>query len=240
MLKQAITYTDFDDQVVTEDFYFNISKADLAKIKMTFEGQGGLEEVVRDMLAKRDGDSIMELFEKIVSMAYGIRSADGKRFLKSEELFKEFQETAAYAELYYKLCTDAQFGADFLTGCLPKEIREKAAEMNDVVATETADLDNMLKNVNPTGVENKDDVKVAEDETGFDPIKNGVDNSLFNSPKAEPKKKLDDYTHAELVSMPFDQFEALVAMHRGVVPRSVLNIAFQRKLSQSQTDQNTK
>lgn len=117
MLKLTKTFTDYDGNVRTEDFYFNLSKAEL--MKMELGETGGLEKLLRKIIAEQDNVKIMEYFDDVISRSYGVKSPDGREFVKSPELTKKFKETEAYSDLFMELCTDAKKAADFVNQVLP-------------------------------------------------------------------------------------------------------------------------
>lgn len=117
MLKLTKTFTDYDGNSRTEDFYFNLSKAELMKMEMG--ESGGLEKLLRKIIAEQDNVQIMKYFDEIISKAYGEKSADGRRFIKSPELTEAFKQTEAYSEIFMDLITDAGKAADFVNQVLP-------------------------------------------------------------------------------------------------------------------------
>lgn len=117
MLKKTITYTDYNGVERTEDFYFNLSKAELMDMEMGIEG--GMVELINKIVAAKDNPAIMAIFKKLVLQAYGEKSADGKRFIKSEELSTAFSQTEAYSDLYMELSTNADEAAKFVNGIVP-------------------------------------------------------------------------------------------------------------------------
>lgn len=119
MWKETITYTDYFGEERTEDFRFNLSKAECAERQMKFAG-GGYGEFLRKIVDAKDSEKIVEYFKQFLLDSYGEISQDGRRFIKSPELSKAFSETEAYSVLYMKLATDDQFAADFVNGVLPK------------------------------------------------------------------------------------------------------------------------
>ena len=118
MLKKTITYTDYDGNERTEDFYFNISKAELTELQ--FSVKGGLKNILEKAVQEKDGPTIMQLSKEIVLKAYGVKSNDGRRFMKSEEITKEFAETEAYVNLFMELATDEKAAIAFAEGVMPK------------------------------------------------------------------------------------------------------------------------
>lgn len=118
MLTKSITYTDYDGVERTENFMFNLTKAELAELNLTTEG--GLQAVIQKIIDSRDIPELTKWFKKIVTMSYGEKSADGRRFIKSQELTEEFLQTEAYSELFVELITDENAAAAFINGIIPK------------------------------------------------------------------------------------------------------------------------
>lgn len=117
MLKKAITYKDLEGVEITEDFYFNLSKAEL--IEMNFGTPGGLELLLNKLKKERDVPKIFELFKDIITRSYGEKSIDGKRFVKSQDMADAFLQTDAYSELLISLL-NAEEAAKFVNGIIPK------------------------------------------------------------------------------------------------------------------------
>lgn len=120
MLKRDITYTDFNDQKVTETHYFNLTKTEILELEVSY-GEGFAEAIQRIVRAE-DAKSLIAEFKKIILLAYGIKSDDGRRFIKSEELRTQFSQTAAYDELFIELATDDAKGAAFVNGIMPADM----------------------------------------------------------------------------------------------------------------------
>jgi hypothetical protein len=121
MLKKTITYEDYDGNEVTEDFYFNLSKADLVKLELSETRFGGFSELLQRIVDSEDGNEIVKHFQQIILLAYGKRDPDNpKRFIKSDALSEEFSQTEAFSELFVELSTDAEAGANFVNGIVPK------------------------------------------------------------------------------------------------------------------------
>lgn len=118
MRTETITYEDYNGESRTETFYFNLTKAELAELNLTTEG--GLQDTISKIVAAKNIPEITKWFKRIIEMAYGQKSADGRRFVKSEELTQEFLQTEAYSELFIKLLTDENAASDFINGIIPK------------------------------------------------------------------------------------------------------------------------
>lgn len=127
MLKKLITYTDYDGKERKENFYFNLSKAEL--MDMELGTIGGMKQLIDLIIDKQDIPKIVEAFKTIILKAYGEKSPDGRRFIKSKELSEAFAQTEAYSELYMSLITDAEAAAAFINGIMPQDL-VKAMEEN--------------------------------------------------------------------------------------------------------------
>lgn len=124
MLKKTITYIDYNENERTEDFYFNLSKAEALEMEMSTTG--GLTEMARKIVAAQDTPALIKLFKEFVLKAYGEKSADGKRFIKSEEIATAFSQTEAYTQLFMELATDADAAAKFFNGITPSDTSKPA------------------------------------------------------------------------------------------------------------------
>jgi len=129
MLKKDITYQDLDGNSLTETFWFNLSKAEIAKMELSKNG-GGLTGYLKAIVEAEDGEAIVTTFEEILTKAYGIRNADNKGFDKSPEISKHFMSTDAYSVLFMELVTDAEASSAFIRGIVPADLSEK---MDDTV-----------------------------------------------------------------------------------------------------------
>lgn len=128
MYKITETYTDYDDNQRTEDFYFNYSEAELADLQ--FSVSGGLAGMIDKIIKTNDMPKLVELFRELIQKAYGEKSNDGRRFMKSPELTKEFTETVAYSQIYMRLATDSKAAQEFINNVVPKSMKDKMHQAN--------------------------------------------------------------------------------------------------------------
>jgi hypothetical protein len=127
MIKEPITYTDYNGVTRTEDFYFNLSKAEVMELEMSTKG--GLAEMIQRIVAAQDQPAIIKVFKDLIIKAYGVKSPDGKRFIKNQEVVDEFVQTEAFSELFMKLATDADAAAKFVNGIVPADLAKQAEQM---------------------------------------------------------------------------------------------------------------
>lgn len=116
MLKKTITYTDLNGVDRTEDFYFDLSQPEI--LRMQASEKGGYDVQLRSIAADMNAGLIMQFFEDFIKKAYGEKSEDGRRFIKSPELSEAFMQTPAYEVLFEELVTDDQKAADFVNGIM--------------------------------------------------------------------------------------------------------------------------
>ena len=129
MLKKTITYTDYNGVDLTEDFYFNLSKAEIMEMEMGTSG--GLSEMINKIVAAQDAPAIIKVFKDLILKAYGEKSPDGKRFIKSDEIATAFSQTDAYSQLFMELATDTDAAAAFVNGIVPAA--EKGGNIKQMV-----------------------------------------------------------------------------------------------------------
>jgi hypothetical protein len=138
MLKKTITFKDLDGNSVTEDFYFNLSKPEITEMEL--EQKGGLGEELQALVETGDPGQILKTFKWIMLKAYGIRSADNKRFIKSEQISEEFTQTDAYSVLFMELVTNAESSAAFVQGVLPPDLLTAMKEVETDSTREVVDV----------------------------------------------------------------------------------------------------
>ena len=126
MLKKEITYTDYNGTERTESFFFNLTQAELTEMEMSTTG--GLTEMIKRIVSAQDTPAIISIFKKLILKAYGVKSDDGRRFKKSEELSKEFSETEAYSILFMELATNEKSASEFINGIIPSEAAKIVAK----------------------------------------------------------------------------------------------------------------
>ena len=126
MLKKTITYEDYNGTERTEDFYFNLTKAELMEMEMSTSG--GFAEMLQNIVKAQDAPSIIKIFTDLILKAYGEKSPDGKRFVKVNDagvpLSLAFSQTEAYSQLFMELATDADAASKFVNGIVPAEARQ--------------------------------------------------------------------------------------------------------------------
>lgn len=128
MLILPITYTDFNGEKRTEKFHFNLSRTELTDLELAYPG--GLSSILKSIAAEEDPKKIYDLFKILVAKSYGLRSDDGRSFVKSDKISAEFAQTAAYDQLIMDFFQKDNYAVNFVRGILPAGM-----ELGDVNAT---------------------------------------------------------------------------------------------------------
>ena len=132
MIKKTVTYTDYNGVERTENFYFNLNKAEVMEMEMSTDG--GMAESIQKIVDAKDAPAIIRVFKDLVLKAYGVKSDDGRQFKKAKpdgtRYADDFKETEAYSQIFMELATDADAAAKFVNGIIPTDLAQKAALPN--------------------------------------------------------------------------------------------------------------
>jgi hypothetical protein len=125
MIKKTISYKDFDGNAVSEDFYFHMSLSEVAEL--------GIERLVKQLQeSDKQVEAVMELLRKLVVNSVGIRSEDGRQFIKTKKVRKYFVQTNAYSQMIVELSRDPVAAAAFIDSIMPKELLEELKQTSDI------------------------------------------------------------------------------------------------------------
>ena len=139
MLKQEIEYNDYNVPPVKqrENFYFNLTELEIAKMETL--PSGGLAMLLQRIAEAENINQMIVHVEEIVLSAVGVRSDDGKSFIKvwddGRKVRDWFEQHAAYHTHFMKMWSDDQFLVKWMAGTFPSEYApqvEKAA--NEAIA----------------------------------------------------------------------------------------------------------
>jgi len=135
MLKREIKVTDLEGVERVEICYFNLTKAEIMEMEMSYPG--GLSGAIRDIVAAQKETELVKIFKNLILKAYGVKSADGRYIEKSEALSERFSHTEAYSILFMELATDAEKAAEFINGITPSDIDTSKIELDDSLLPKT-------------------------------------------------------------------------------------------------------
>lgn len=130
MLKKTIIFDDLDGNKVTEEFYFNLSRAEITE--MEFSQSGGLSAHLTTVVEAEDAGKLIAVFKDIIVRSIGLRSEDGRRFIKNQEITDNFMQSDAYSVLFMELATQAEAAAAFVNAVIPSGLETELAAKTDV------------------------------------------------------------------------------------------------------------
>lgn len=145
MLVKKIKYTDYNGVEREEEFYFNLNKAEIIKW-LTTNGNYTIDAVLEKMIKTENVKDMINEFETLIMMSYGVKSLDGKRFIKSQEVKDEFHDSEAYSVLFMELVSDASKAADFFNKICPPDL---ASEVNKIMAEHPEQIPEVVRDYMP-------------------------------------------------------------------------------------------
>lgn len=121
MIKETRKYVDFDGVEREEDFYFNFTKAELLQMELSVKG--GFHAYIEQIVKAKDETELIRLFKELLEKSYGVKSPDGRKFIKNAEVLEDFKQTEAYSDLFLELATDADKASKFVNGIFPAALQ---------------------------------------------------------------------------------------------------------------------
>lgn len=118
MLKKTITYIDYNGDERTETHYFDLNEVEATEMELSVEG--GFSKKLQAIAKSEDKAAMFQVFKNLIEKSYGIKSEDGRRFVKSKQITEEFTQSKAYVKLIMELAQDGDKLAAFFNGIIPK------------------------------------------------------------------------------------------------------------------------
>ena len=131
MLTKTVKYTDYNGNERTETLNFNLTKAEIAEMELSMPG--GMSATVQRIIEAQDTKELIAIFKDLLLSAYGVKSPDGRRFIKNEQLREEFSQTEAYSEMFMELATNAEAASEFINKIIPTDMQEQLKNMPEDV-----------------------------------------------------------------------------------------------------------
>lgn len=128
MYCKEITYKGYDDQVRTEKFYFNLNKAEIAEMMLT-DSDATLDQVFEYFRQTRNGKQLYKMVKDLITSSYGVKSADGRSFLKTPEITQAFVQSEAFSELFMEFLTSPDKVAEFFVGIVPSDLQKTLSDV---------------------------------------------------------------------------------------------------------------
>jgi len=130
LFKKTVTYKDYNGDEQTDTYWFHLSEDEVTVIEYeaVTDRTLGLADMIEKIVKDMKGKEMIGIITNLVEKAYGIRSTDGKRFIKTPELYEEFKSTAGYSKFFFELVTNADTLVEWFNGLLPENLAELAED----------------------------------------------------------------------------------------------------------------
>lgn len=136
MVKKTVTYEDFNGTERTEDIYFHLNELELTELSTELPdemvetiGEKPTEETAaKALLSSLGTKGILEFVKNLLLKSYGVKSADGRLFIKNEKVLDEFQYGGAFSAIVMELMTDDKAAADFVNNIIPAKLAAKLVD----------------------------------------------------------------------------------------------------------------
>lgn len=132
MIKKTVTYKDFDGNERTEDFYFHLTEQELTEWELSVDG--GLSGVLTRIINSKDNRKLVEIFKDLLIRSYGVKTPDGRGFVKNEDVLNDFKYTQAFSDIYMELATDDKAASEFVNGIIPVSLAAEARKEMKVLS----------------------------------------------------------------------------------------------------------
>lgn len=123
MITKTVTYTDLNGNERTEKFYFHFYESEIMEMELSVEG--GFADRIQKIIDAKDQPSLIRVVKKFVLDAYGVKSDDGKRFIKNDEVRDAFVQNPAYSKIFMELVLDDKVASEFVKGVVPAEMADR-------------------------------------------------------------------------------------------------------------------
>lgn len=137
MFKQTITYVNFNDEEVSKDFYFHMSKPEFVMLGV---GAEAMDERIKRMVATNDAKAVLDELDSILKLAVGRKSEDGESFVKDQKAWNDFRFSPAYDEFVMHLMIEPNRMVEFINQLIPekmqKELRDHFAKQGSTPVVE--------------------------------------------------------------------------------------------------------
>ena len=190
MLRKNISYTDFNGNKTAEDVYFNLNKAELIDLEVMADKP--MSQILEEIGKTPNARDVIGLFKLFIDRAYGIKTADGRHFIKNDDILSDFKSSEVYSELLWKIISDAKFAVEFIEGLVPADLLQQAMQENPTKAREFAAEKARLK----AQIAKKDQDEKVQDEKDQDEKDQEVPYVRSTDVQAMSDEELEAYLQA--------------------------------------------
>ncbi len=251
MFKKSMTFDDLEGNEVTQVFYFNYNKMEIAELlefgciqkyadpNRTYTPLEKQLEILTlspeetGLTEAENTRRAYEIFQDLILDAYGVKEADNVTFTKNAALREGWANHVAFVELIFEFIANPQLAATFIESCLPSKMVAAAKDQmqKDAQAGGGARLssETITEMVEEAARRQKD--PATRIEPGLEAAKEalGIEE---DSPVLKLAESIADdepeLTPARIMSMSDEEFAKLDIKK---LDKTLLMVAFQRKTS---------
>lgn len=152
MFKKTMKFDDLEGNEVTQTFYFNYNKKEIAELlefKQLEEKLRVLTMPVEDsgLTQQENNQQAYDIFQDLILDAYGEKGADNVTFKKTPELREYWRSHVAFVEMIFEFLEKPQLAAQFIENCLPAKLVQASKDelIAEGRATSQASLAEMVQ-----------------------------------------------------------------------------------------------
>lgn len=129
MIKKTIKFRDFNGEPASEDLYFHLTKAEVLELELS--EREGWEASMNKLIESENTQEILKTFKDILKKAYGLRSEDGTRFIKSDQISEEWSQRESFSELIWQFFLQPESAGVFFGELQPKGLDDAPERRTD-------------------------------------------------------------------------------------------------------------
>ena len=184
MIKKTVVYENLDGKTESEVVYLNINMIELTELE--FVAEKSISDILKEIGETPSMADALKTFKMFLRFAYGVKSPDSKKLLKSDSIWESFENSEPYSALLWEMLNDAPKAVDVIMGILPQkkieELIEKDPESKKKYNMEMAKLKEQKKLLQqkaekvediPTETEDNDTPELPDDSIEEAPVKDG-------------------------------------------------------------------
>lgn len=190
MIKKTVVYENLDGKNESEVVYLNINMIELTELE--FVAEKSISAILKDIGETPSMADALKTFKMFIRFAYGVKSPDSKKLLKSDAIWESFENSEPYSALLWEMLNDAPKAVDIIMGILPQkkieELIEKDPESKKKYNLEMAKIKEQRKLLQQKAEKVEDIPTETEGETDDISTDEGAEVSSYDVPEAAPVK----------------------------------------------------
>lgn len=126
MIKKTVVYENLDGKTESEVVYLNINMIELTELE--FVAEKSISDILKEIGETPSMADALKTFKMFIRFAYGVKSPDSKKLLKSDSIWESFENSEPYSALLWEMLNDAPKAVDVIMGILPQKKIEELIE----------------------------------------------------------------------------------------------------------------